>query len=162
MESIASKDIDSCFRRNDKHCFCSFAFLLIFCRGQKKSPPIIGATCGFDAKIYKNVGGVFDVSSGRTRNKKNFQISDFCFQLPAHLVEKYAISAPPSYRQIRHGIPGTRRIPRVPSEGRLTAENLLILRRVFMNETRQMKPANKKNIVLLISQKDYEHHAGRY
>jgi len=65
--------------------FC--LFYCLFTGGQKKPPPIIGATCAFDAKIYKNVGGVFDVSSGRTGNKKNLQISDFCFQLPAHLVE---------------------------------------------------------------------------
>jgi hypothetical protein len=53
----------------------------------KSCASTIGATCAFDAKIYKNVGGVFDVSSGWTGNKKNFQISSFCFQLPAHLVE---------------------------------------------------------------------------
>jgi len=81
----------------------TFAFLLVFLPGAKKPPPIIGAICRFDAKIYKNVGGVFDVSSGRTGNKKNFQISDFCFQLPAHLIENYAVSDPPSYRQIRYG-----------------------------------------------------------
>ena len=41
-----------------------FTFLLTaFRRGQKKQPPIIGATCAFDAKIYKNVDGIFNVSS---------------------------------------------------------------------------------------------------
>jgi len=62
----------------------------------KSCASTIGATCAFDAKIYKNVGDVFNVSSGRTGNKKKFQISDFCFQLPARLVENYAI-----YRRIR-------------------------------------------------------------
>ncbi|MGB2863481.1 MAG: hypothetical protein WBC05_09175, partial [Sedimentisphaerales bacterium] len=62
-------------------------FLCLFAGGQKKPPPIIGATCAFDAKIYKNVGGVFDVSPGRTGNKKKVQISDFCSALPSLLVE---------------------------------------------------------------------------
>jgi len=73
---------------NTVSVFLPFVFLLVFRpEGKKSSAPIIGATCAFDAKIYKIVGGVFDVSSGRTGNKKNFQISDFCFQLPSHLVE---------------------------------------------------------------------------
>ena len=59
-----------------------------FGRGQKKRPPIIGATCAFDAKIYKNVDGVFDVSACGGGDKKIFKNCDFCFQLPALLVEK--------------------------------------------------------------------------
>jgi hypothetical protein len=66
-----------------------FTFLLApFGLRRKSSASIIGRVCAFDAKIYKNVGGVFDVSSGRTGNKKNFQISDFCSALPSLLVEK--------------------------------------------------------------------------
>jgi len=53
----------------------------------KNKPPIIGATCAFDAKIYKNAGGVYAVSVLSTGNKKNYQISDFSSQLPSLLVE---------------------------------------------------------------------------
>jgi hypothetical protein len=41
----------------------------------------------FDAKIYKNVDGIFNVSSCGEWNKKNFENSDFYFQLPSLLVE---------------------------------------------------------------------------
>jgi hypothetical protein len=54
---------------------------------ENHKPPIIGAICAFDAKIYKNVGGFFDVTSCWARSKKNFQISGFCFQLPSLLVD---------------------------------------------------------------------------
>jgi len=60
--------------------------------GRITSPPIIGATCAFDAKIYKNVDGFFSVSPCLVWDKKLFQISDFSFQLPALLVENRAIS----------------------------------------------------------------------
>jgi hypothetical protein len=40
----------------------------------------------FDAKIYKIVGGGFDVSACGEGNKKNFKNCDFCFQLPSLLV----------------------------------------------------------------------------
>jgi hypothetical protein len=53
----------------------------------KRRPPIIGRTCGFDAKIYNNVGGDFDVSACGEGNKKILQISDFSFQLPSLLVD---------------------------------------------------------------------------
>jgi hypothetical protein len=55
--------------------------------GRKGSPPIIGRTCGFDAKIYKNVGGDFDVSACGEGNKKIFKLFYFCFQLPSVLVD---------------------------------------------------------------------------
>jgi len=55
------------------------------------SPLIIGATCAFDAKIYKNVDNFFAVSLCPRSNKKYFQISDFSFQLPSLLVENRAI-----------------------------------------------------------------------
>jgi hypothetical protein len=55
--------------------------------GRKQTPSIIGATCAFDAKIYKIVDGIFAASLCYTSNKKNFQISDFCFQLPSLLVD---------------------------------------------------------------------------
>ena len=38
--------------------------------GRKALPPIIGRTCTFDAKIYKNVGGIFLVSLYPIRKKK--------------------------------------------------------------------------------------------
>ncbi|HCO93707.1 MAG TPA: hypothetical protein DIU00_07120 [Phycisphaerales bacterium] len=56
-------------------------------RPKKRRAPIIGATCGFDAKIYKIVDGFFDVNPCLIWNKKFFQFSDFCFQLQAHLVD---------------------------------------------------------------------------
>ena len=55
--------------------------------GKKNAPPIIGAICGFGAKIYKNVDSIIAVSLCRIRNKKFFEISDFCFQLQAVLVD---------------------------------------------------------------------------
>jgi len=60
---------------------------MFYAGGQKSSASIIGATCAFDAKIYKIVGGVFDVNACRGRGKKIFKNSDFCFQLPSLLVE---------------------------------------------------------------------------
>ena len=59
---------------------------LIFAGGKKQQPPIIGATCAFDAKIYKIVGGIFNVSACGKGNKKKFKNSDFCFQLPSLLI----------------------------------------------------------------------------
>jgi len=53
----------------------------------KSSASTIGPTCAFDTKIYKNVGGIFNVSASVERDKKNLQISDFCFQLQAILVD---------------------------------------------------------------------------
>jgi len=50
-------------------------------------PPIIERTCVFDAKIYKNVDGLFDVTCCWKSNKKKFKISDFCSALPSLLVE---------------------------------------------------------------------------
>jgi hypothetical protein len=55
--------------------------------GEKNSPPIIGATCAIDAKIYKIVDSRFAVSLCVVWNKKFFQISDFSFQLPSLLVK---------------------------------------------------------------------------
>jgi hypothetical protein len=56
--------------------------------GLKNTPaPIIGRTRAFDAKIYKIVGGIFDVSVCRRRSKKFFKIFAFCFQLPALLID---------------------------------------------------------------------------
>ena len=51
------------------------------------SPSIIGATCAFDAKIYKIVDSFLAVSSCSARIKKKFQLFYFCFQLPSLLVE---------------------------------------------------------------------------
>jgi hypothetical protein len=56
------------------------------------SPPIIGATCAFDAKIYKIVDSVFAVNPCPKSNKKYYQILNFSFQLPSLLVENRAIS----------------------------------------------------------------------
>ena len=38
--------------------------------GKKTTPPIIGAICAFDAKIYKIVDGVFAVNPCPASNKK--------------------------------------------------------------------------------------------
>jgi len=45
--------------------------------GGETRAPIIGATCAFDAKIYKNVGGVFDVSACGGGNKNYLKIPIF-------------------------------------------------------------------------------------
>ena len=58
---------------------------------KKQRLPIIGRTCVFDAKIYKNVDTIFAVSAYIIWNKKFFKISNFCFQLPSLLVEKLAL-----------------------------------------------------------------------
>jgi hypothetical protein len=65
----------------------NFNFAELFTIITKNKPPIIGATCAFDAKIYKNVGEVFAVSVLLIKNKKNFQIFDFSLALPSLLVE---------------------------------------------------------------------------
>ncbi|MGB2864353.1 MAG: hypothetical protein WBC05_13570 [Sedimentisphaerales bacterium] len=44
----------------------------------------------FDAKIYKNVGGIIAVSACGGGNKKKFKNSDFCSALPSLLVENSA------------------------------------------------------------------------
>jgi hypothetical protein len=58
-----------------------------FRRGRKKPPPIIGATCAFDVRIYKNVDGLLVLTSCRKWNKKFFQIFDFCSALSSLLVD---------------------------------------------------------------------------
>ena len=42
-------------------------------------PPIIERTCVFDAKIYKIVDGLFDVTCCRIRNKKKLRFLIFVF-----------------------------------------------------------------------------------
>jgi hypothetical protein len=44
----------------------------------------------FDAKIYKNVGGIFDVSACWEGNKKIFKLFYFCPALPSLLVGNLA------------------------------------------------------------------------
>jgi hypothetical protein len=66
---------------------CGLLSLAVGSAGRISSPPIIGATCVFDAKIYKIVDSFFDVSPCFVWNKNFFQISDFSFQLPSLLVE---------------------------------------------------------------------------
>ena len=61
--------------------------MVVFNRRQKNNASIIGATCAFDAKIYKIVDAIFAVSPYVVWNKKFFKISDFCFQLPSLLVD---------------------------------------------------------------------------
>jgi hypothetical protein len=46
---------------------------------KKSAPPIIERTCAFDAKIYKNVDGFFDVSACGGGNKKKFKFPIFVF-----------------------------------------------------------------------------------
>jgi len=58
------------------------------CRERKKAaPPIIGRVCAFDAKIYKNVDEIFDVSACEEGNKKIFKLFYFCSALPSLLVD---------------------------------------------------------------------------
>jgi hypothetical protein len=64
-----------------------FPFLLAFSPEAKKPPPIIERVCAFDAKIYKIVGGIFDVSACWEGDKKIFKLFYFCSALPAHLVD---------------------------------------------------------------------------
>jgi len=54
---------------------------------KKQRPPTIRAACAFDAKIYKIVDDIFNVSPCLVWNKKKFHFSDFCFQLPALLID---------------------------------------------------------------------------
>jgi len=54
---------------------------------EKRRPPIIGATCAFDTKIYKIVDGFFDVSAYLVWNKKIFKLFYFYFQLPSFLID---------------------------------------------------------------------------
>ena len=72
--------------------FYFLPFYLPFGPEAEKAPPIIGATCAFDAKIYKNIDGVFAVSLYIAGNKKIIRISDFYFQLPTVLVENSRVS----------------------------------------------------------------------
>jgi hypothetical protein len=46
---------------------------------EKKRPPIIGRTCTFDAKIYKNVDSIFDISPCVIWNKKKFNFPILAF-----------------------------------------------------------------------------------
>jgi len=55
----------------------------------KSSASIIGPTCAFESKNYKNVGHIITVSACVILNKKIFQIPDFCSVLPSLLVEKF-------------------------------------------------------------------------
>jgi len=55
--------------------------------GRKRRASIIGATCAFDAKIYKIVDTIIAVSSYVVWNKKFFDFLDFSFQLPSLLVD---------------------------------------------------------------------------
>jgi hypothetical protein len=49
-----------------------YEYLAVSCPRRKSSASIIGATCGFDAKIYKNVDAIFVVSTYGEGNKKKF------------------------------------------------------------------------------------------
>ncbi|MEJ2102838.1 MAG: hypothetical protein P8X68_23135, partial [Desulfobacterales bacterium] len=51
----------------------------VFYRRLKNNASTIGWVCVFDAKIYKNVGGDFDVSSCVVWNKKILKIPIFVF-----------------------------------------------------------------------------------
>ena len=90
--SRAKKWIPACAgMTNTVSVVLPFYFCLFTCgflpEAKKSSASTIGATCAFDAKIYKIVDGFFDVTSCGIRNKKKFQNSDFSFQLPSLLVE---------------------------------------------------------------------------
>ena len=55
--------------------------------GRKRRPPIIEPTCVFDAKIYKIVDTIFNVSLCAVWNKKIFKLFYFYSQLPSLLVD---------------------------------------------------------------------------
>ena len=90
---VQSEKMDSRLRGNDKHCFRNFAFFtftfLLAALGLrlKSSASIIERTCAFDAKIYKIVDGIVNVSACGGWNNKIFKLFYFCFQLPSLLVE---------------------------------------------------------------------------
>jgi len=63
--------------------------IAVFRPGGETRAPVIGATCVFDAKIYKIVDGNSAVSACGGGNKKIFKNSKFCFQLPSLLVENF-------------------------------------------------------------------------
>ena len=67
--------------------FKTQALELSFSAPAKRRPPILGRTCAFDAKIYKNVDAIFIVSLCLVWNKKIFKLLYFYFQLPSLLVE---------------------------------------------------------------------------
>ena len=52
-------------------------------------PPIIGATCAFDARIYKNVDVIFYCKCLPEKGKKNFKLFYFCSALTSLLVDFY-------------------------------------------------------------------------
>jgi len=52
---------------------------------------IIRATCVFDTKFDGFFGWPISLSAYKEMNKKNFEISDFCSEVPAYLVEKLRI-----------------------------------------------------------------------
>jgi hypothetical protein len=95
-----------------------------FAEARKKRASIIGATCVFGTKIYKNVGCIFTISACGERNKKIFQISDFCSALPAFLVEKFPknMKHVPQISQILEWIPDFC-ILRKSRQGRPTVES---------------------------------------
>jgi hypothetical protein len=70
--------------------------------GRKGAPPIIGWVCVFDAKFYKIVGGIFDVTCCWIRNKKNFKIFDFCSALPSFLIAQNSFQPIGSEAEWRH------------------------------------------------------------
>ena len=81
--------------QNDNAAFgIHFSGKRLFAAGRKNSPPIIGATCAFDAKIYKIVDSFFVVSLFLVRYKNFFQLFDFSFQLPSLLIENQPKSCP--------------------------------------------------------------------
>jgi hypothetical protein len=83
---ILKMKMDSRLHGNDKYGF-AFSLFTCFFAGSEKAAPIIGRTCGFDAKIYKIVGWSFAVSACWEGNKKIFKLFYFCSALPSHLVE---------------------------------------------------------------------------
>jgi hypothetical protein len=66
--------------------FPFYLFISVFRPGAERRAPIIGRTCTFDAKIYKIVDRLFNVSCCGKRSKKNFKIFNFCSALPSLLV----------------------------------------------------------------------------
>jgi hypothetical protein len=72
-------------------CFClfPFTFLLAFRPEAERRAPIIGPTCAFELKYYKNTCHIFAISTYWEKNKKSFDFFYFCSALPSLLVENY-------------------------------------------------------------------------
>jgi len=71
-----------------KFSILNFQFsIAVFRPEDERRASTIGPTCAFDAKIYKNVGCIFNVSALLILSKKNFNFFHFCSALSSVLVD---------------------------------------------------------------------------